>query len=164
MMAERPTSSVEEVVLRALQRLEAEDAHLFDVGVSERSLTFRLGLYLQEAFGNDWRVDCEYNRNGRSPKRLDAIKQERLAINPDSKSEGDVFPDIIVHHRDEPGPNLLVIEAKKASEQTQESVAFDYLKLRAYRDELGYRSTAFIVFGIDANHPSCTVDFDPERR
>jgi hypothetical protein len=49
-----------------------------------------------------------------------------------------------------------VIEAKKASEQTEENIAFDYLKLRAYRDELGYRSTAFVVFGIDANHPSCT--------
>ena len=94
------------------------------------------------------------------PKRLDTVKQKRLATNPDSKSEGDVFPDIIVHRRCEDGPNILVIEAKKASEQTEENIAFDYLKLRAYRDELEYRSTAFVVFGIDANHPSCTVDFD----
>ena len=81
-------------------------------------------------------------------------------MNQDSKSEGDVFPDIIVHRRGEDGPNLLVIEAKKASEQTEESIAFDHLKLQAYRDELGYHATAFIVFGTDANHPSCAVDFD----
>src|ERR1039458_2874303 len=113
-----PTAGeIREAVNRALERLKAEDAHLFNVNVSERSLTFRLGLYLQCEFP-DWRVDCEYNRHGEYPKRLIEVKRQRQLDDPTSKTEGDVYPDIIVHWRGEAGPNLLVIEAKKASELT----------------------------------------------
>ncbi len=153
------TDEIQNAVNRALDRLKAEDAHLFHVSVHERSLTFRLGLYLQNEFP-DWRVDCEYNRHGTYPKRLDAIRRERLAETPNARTEGDVYPDIIVHCRGDHGPNLLVIEAKMASKVTAKSRRFDWLKLYAYRDELAYQSIALIVFGTDPDDPSCTADFD----
>jgi hypothetical protein len=36
-----------------------------------------------------------------------------------------VFPDVIVHERGAPGPNLLVVEAKKSSDLNDENEAFD---------------------------------------
>ncbi len=54
-----------------------------------------------------------------------------------------VFPDIIVHRRGRDGPNLLVVEAKKAT--SRRSSDFDFVKLRAYRQQLGYLTAAFVV-------------------
>lgn len=154
-----PTNDdIRTAVIRALTRMVADDTHLFHVGVSERSLTFRLGHYLQCEFPR-WQVDCEYNRNGEVPKRLRRIREEMLAQNPDTKSKGGVFPDIILHRRGPDGPNLFVIEAKKASENTPEDERFDRLKLGAYQDELGYHLTAFVVF-VDNDIPTFTIDFD----
>jgi hypothetical protein len=48
----------------AFQELFNSDRILFDLGsqgISEQSVTFRLGLYLQHRF-RDHNVDCEYNR------------------------------------------------------------------------------------------------------
>src|SRR4051812_13278406 len=89
-----PAPSDEEIrqaVVRALERLKIEDAHLFKVGISERSLTFRLSLYLRDEFDAGWRVDCEYNRDGKYPKRLDAVRAYRITVDPNSKSHGDVY-------------------------------------------------------------------------
>src|SRR5687767_7276694 len=58
-----------------------------------------------------------------------------------------------------PGPNLLVIEAKKSSDLKVENEDFDYLRLRAYKDELHFRQAAFIMFVTDAAAPDYTVDF-----
>jgi hypothetical protein len=136
----------------------AHDAHLFHVSVSERSLTFRLGYYLQQEFP-DWHVDCEYNRNGEIPKRLYVAMLEATKRKPDTKSQGEVFPDIILHRRGPDGPNLLVIEAKKSSDLTLENERFDRLKLGAYQDELGYHLTAFIVFVADEHAPTYKIEF-----
>jgi hypothetical protein len=54
-----------------------------------------------------------------------------------------VFPDIVVHQRGPDGPNLLVVEAKKATSGMDS--AFDCAKLKGYKEELGYRFAAFVV-------------------
>ncbi len=150
---------IRDAVQRALDRLTQEDAHLFSVNVCERCLTFRLALYLQSEFP-DWRVDCEYNRDGRFPKQLSEVKRQRRLHDPTSRTEGDVYPDIIVHHRGPEGPNLLAIEAKRECDLTKKEIAFDYVKLRGYRDELAYQCVAFIIFGSDPHGPYCKPDFD----
>ena len=145
-------------VQRALEWMKVHDAHLFDVDGSERSLTFRLGCYMQQEFPK-WNVDSEYNRNGEVPKALKAVLEDVKRRKPDTKSKGHVFPDLILHRRGPAGPNLLVIEAKKESERTPENEAFDRLKLAAYQDELHYRVAAFIVFGTDENNPTYELEF-----
>jgi hypothetical protein len=153
---------IRNALLGALECLLEEDGHLFKAGTSERSLTFRLGVNLQNEVDDHWRVDSEYNRNENVPKRLEQIKGKRLALNPKSRSRGDVYPDLIVHHRGKEGPNRLAIETKKADEQTAKNTAFDYMKLREYQTELGYGSVAFVVFGTDEAEPYVKVFFDVE--
>ena len=79
--------------------------------VGERAIVFRFGHYLDLLFSefieqntetqnlkNYYSIDVEYNRNGLSPKHLQGI--------------GNVYPDLIIHHRGDNEDNLLVIEFK----------------------------------------------------
>lgn len=140
-------SPVQDIVVAALDRMKTHDAQLFRINVSERTLTHRLAVYLEAAF-EGWHVDCEYNRDGDIPKSLQTKRGRKR-----------VLPDIIVHKRGPKGPNLLVIEAKKSSDLTMKNKNSDYIKLRAYKDELQYSHTAFIVFCTDESVPRYMVDF-----
>lgn len=133
----------------ALARLTKEDGVLFKFNANERSLSFRLALYLTAVFP-DFDVDCEYNRHHRDDRhRKRLFSRELRAFAPRKVSLADedgltVFPDIIVHRR-ETDDNLLVIEIKKTTSLVKET--FDLAKLAAYRKELGYRFAKFIRLG-----------------
>lgn len=102
-------------VNEALDRLYNEDLHLIiyysDSGrhgvrhhVGERAIVFRFGLYLFEIFSQkDYLktldLDCEYNRNGKQPKKLPAFGNG-------------TYPDIILHKRGSNDFNTLVMEFK----------------------------------------------------
>jgi hypothetical protein len=47
-------------VARAVSSVITKERTLFEVDVTERSLTHKLGEHLQHAFP-DWNVDCEYH-------------------------------------------------------------------------------------------------------
>jgi hypothetical protein len=122
----------------ALEMLGKNDRFLFEGDASERSITHKLAEYLQKQFP-DWNVDCEYNRKGLNPKSLRGIKE--CAGHEDSDL---VYPDIIVHLRNE-NSNLLVIEVKKKLL----SPKCDYKKLELFTDtngDYGYRLGLFIEF------------------
>ena len=76
----------------------------------ECSISHRLGAYLQGIFP-DWDVDCEYNRDGVGPKKID-----HLALNSDvdDTETRTVFPDIVAHRRGTK-TNHLAIEIKESS-------------------------------------------------
>jgi hypothetical protein len=88
---------------RSFDRLFDHDGELFERGIGgvhEQTLTFRLGIYIQQEFPA-FNVDCEYNRRGADSKKR--------------CSAGSLIkPDVVVHRRGADGPNLLVIEAKKS--------------------------------------------------
>ena len=136
--------SIEEVskgLNRALSRFTDGERDLIALDPSERSLTRRLALYIEREF-EGWAVDCEYNRVGiDNPKEILANAPGSVA--PDADDAVTVFPDIIVHRRGPQGPNLLVVEAKKATSRVPRD--FDLLKLYAYRTQLGYPYAAFVV-------------------
>ena len=127
---------VEERVCAALSKLLEKDHHLLKKDANERSITHRLGIYLQEMFP-EWDVDCEYNLDGHKPKR----------------TNGRVFPDIIVHRRGTKC-NLLVIEAKKTT--SSESDIYDLNKLCEFKEkeELRYKHALFIKLGAGADWES----------
>jgi hypothetical protein len=129
-------ADVEERLKAALQQLCVKDRHLLYVGASERSIAFRLGLYLQCKF-SDWHVDCEYNRHGPNRKRV-ALDESRCA------SKDLVIPDIIIHRRGQQGPNLLAIEVKKDIDGQGGKVQHDLEKLKAYKRELCYAYAVFL--------------------
>ncbi len=138
----------------ALQRLKINDRLLFTHNVNERSICFRLGLYLQEEFPS-FTVDCEYNRNHEDRKFKKRLSDDKLNKMADVyrghrlKSGSDflsVYPDIIVHRRDT-NDNLLVIETKKTTSKVSD--AFDRQKLLVYCKALKYRFAKFIRFRAD---------------
>lgn len=98
------TADILSPVESAIEEVFSRDSQLFDLGtngISEQSVTFRLGHYLQLRFQN-LHVDCEYNRCGTDLKTDENVDLEWMK------------PDVIVHHRKEKYANILVIEAKKA--------------------------------------------------
>ena len=86
-------------LLKALEKLYEKDGELLKIEASERSIAFRLGIYLDELFRNtDLIVDCEYNRKGDRPKALVGKKY--------------TYPDLIVHKRKTHKDNRMILEIK----------------------------------------------------
>jgi hypothetical protein len=99
----------------ALERVAEQDLHLLGVDVSERCIASRLAMYLQEQFP-EHHVDVEYNRDAETPKRL-GLPEECANIG-DHNGRAFVVPDVIVHRRGAAGPNILILELKKTTNQT----------------------------------------------
>ncbi len=128
------------------------ESELLENNTNERSLTHKFAECLQQFFGTDWSVDCEYNRAGSDPKIIEEIKHipsvgERVETD-DIKSRT-VYPDIIVHKRGEDGPNLLVIEAKKDATEVERD--YDIQKLNLIKQQYNYSFSAFLNFLTQSN-------------
>lgn len=137
-------------VTMALERFYNRDIYLVHAGANERSLTFRLGMYLQQIFP-DWDVDCEYNKNCAAlggnkflSGRCKNTPQWHCADCRD-KRECTVFPDIIIHKRGT-SENLLVIEAKIKATCEQKREDQDKIEEYLLEPTLQYRYGFFIDF------------------
>ena len=131
---------------RAYQMLIKKDKYLLEIDANERSITHRLAIYLELEFP-EYDVDCEYNRDGFSSKRLIGYKKK---IDSDDTDGVTVYPDIIIHHRGE-RDNFIVIEAKKYS-STDDS---DKEKLNIYKNELLYKHAYFVRFLVGEDSKNC---------
>lgn len=129
----------------ALGRLYTADEFLIKEDVNERSISYRLAMYLQfeiNRLETGWNVDCEYNRIGTSKIAGEFLtKKMKLRVKKNITSEDtkatSVFPDINIHHRGEEGfkNNLLVIEIKKNKNKDE----YDFQKLGQYCEQLKYQ-------------------------
>lgn len=137
-------SEVRSKIIAAIRHLHKNDQYLLDHDLNERSIAFRLALYIQQEFAG-WNVDYEYNRmSGDFIKKLEDIAGTFNNIT------GNVFPDIIIHIRGSDN-NLLVIEVKK-NPSTPTEDKYDTKKLNVFKKELGYQFIAFIKFYNDFNN------------
>jgi hypothetical protein len=68
-----------EAVVAAIVQFLGEDSYLLEVDANERSMSHRFGMFLQSQLP-EWHVDCEYNRDGVDPKRI-----EYLGLVPDDE-------------------------------------------------------------------------------
>jgi hypothetical protein len=127
---------VSAAIIDALRTLLDEDEYLFQNDVHERTIGACLAWYLKPHFPG-WHVDPEYNKHGSDPKKVAWRAHGRRSI---------VVPDIIVHHRGPEGPNLLVIQIKKSS--NDETSGDDMAKLRGMRADLDYAHALFVRFGV----------------
>ena len=109
------------------------------------SRLFQIGLL------EDWNVDCEYNRDQYTIKTL----KYALVQNGNIKKRN-VVPDIIIHQR-KTDHNLLAVEVKKVT--NRENRFKDEAKLRAFREQLGYRYTLFVDFDTGDNASIANVVF-----
>jgi hypothetical protein len=143
-------SFIESRVKKVINLLIKHDPFLLQSNVNERSISHKLAEYLQGEF-QEWHVDCEYNRDHDLTKRLQVPTNTPRIDDTEAKT---VFPDIIVHHRNEK-ENLLVIEVKKSS--NSDNGDFDRKKLEAFvKPPFSYRYGLFLklnVGGLDmADH------------
>ncbi|OPX45118.1 hypothetical protein CLHUN_10050 [Ruminiclostridium hungatei] len=142
----------------AIDTLRVNDNYLLINDVNERSIAHKLAVYMEQTFGRDYDIDCEYNRNSGDIKKIKMLVAKWVELyNPSVIIEDDmlsgilvektVFPDIIVHKRGNPDENLLVIEVKKSTSSV--NVDFDIEKLKCYTEpgnKLNYKYGAFIKF------------------
>lgn len=120
--------NIERAVKNSLDKLIKNDVILLKENVNERSITYRLAMYLQEEF-EGYEVDCEYNRmNIGHSINIKTINYDNNDVPIDDDNATTVFPDIIVHKRNKP-ENLLVIEAKKS---INKNLKLDKKKLRIF--------------------------------
>ena len=124
-------------VAAALSALLRNDYDLLIMNANERSITFRFAMYLQSQFP-DWTVDCEFNRDGVDPKKL-----EHMDLYPDSEDDEakTVFPDVIVHRRGTK-QNHLALEFKKSTSHVDRQI--DLKKLLGYKQQLCYAHALFV--------------------
>lgn len=152
---------VESGIARAFLRFIKNDHHLLTVDASERSMTHRLAVYLEQEFP-EYHVDCEYNRKLCDTKTIDlwrdkikTLETKRDNYDPYSKDyeeiqgiidggEVSVYPDIIIHHRGTDN-NFIVIEAKKL---VGNPVIDDQEKLKSFKSSLTYKHAYQILFPV----------------
>jgi hypothetical protein len=113
-------------VVAAVGEFYAQETHLLEKDLGERTLTHRLAVHVEKQFPG-WQVDCDYNRLGERTLRL----PHGTIVSTDDALGKSVYPDIVVHQREIPN-NLLAIEVRKtANHQPPEH---DQHKLRALTD------------------------------
>ncbi|TDP83889.1 hypothetical protein C7957_14314 [Halanaerobium saccharolyticum] len=145
----------------SLDKLIEKDKHLVDTKTNERSLTHRLGMYLQNLF-EYWDVDCEYNRDGNKPKRINWDIEPEEIESTDTQGKT-VYPDIIIHQRGKQSTiNLAVIEVKKTDNFSRSEVIKDIKKLIEYKNShLNYEFACFIKINVSEEKNEKPYNFYP---
>lgn len=114
--------NIKKDLLEAIEKLYQNDYSLIDRGCSERSIVFRLGIYLHEKIKcTKYDIDCEFNRSGHIPKYF---MDKKIC-----------YPDIIIHERGNDSNNMLVIEVKTANCKTKNLYINDKCKLEKFTDK-----------------------------
>lgn len=131
------------IVDSAVAQLYTETESLIQREGLERSITFRLGIYLNDLFRNtiwlsNFDFDIEYNKNGLNSKRT-------------PRRPNGVQPDIILHRRRSNNENVMVIEIKGWwDRRTRDD---DRVKLEDFTHQDGeykYGLGVFLDFGKEA--------------
>ena len=146
MKPEKLKSKVE----KAIELLLKNDLFLLEIGVHERSVAHKLAEYLQQEFP-EYHVDCEYNRYGKSVKEIRNIR---------------VYPDIIIHKRDNQKNNLLAIEIK-TKKVGKKKINKDRNKLRNFTSLSGkfkYRFGLFLKFDCKKLIDNKWYEYDSEKK
>ena len=132
MISEESVKDAIKCCKNAIREFYKKDYKLIDLQCNERSMMFRIGIYLYEHMKahnslNEYDLDCEYNRKGINIKTIDDKK---------------IIPDILIHKRDDDNINLVAIEIKKSGN----SIKHDKEKLEKLTDNNGkYRYSQGLV-------------------
>lgn len=127
---------IENKIILSIKKFYQKDFELLnyeteDPIICERTVTHKLGCYLQKLFER-YNVDCEYNRHLKDIKKLE---------------DKNIFPDIVIHTRKTDDYNLVWIEVKKGS-GSEEEKNHDREKLKkvtALNGEYCYKYGIFII-------------------
>jgi len=134
---------LKKIIDKALDELYNEEPSLISSKVNERSIAFRLGIYIETLKNNSkenkeykyYDLDVEYNKNQDDFKKVP------------SKPNG-AIPDLILHKRGNNWNNLLIIEIKRPKNYTGRND--DREKLKDFTNRKGdyiYGLGVFIILG-----------------
>ena len=152
-MIELNQEEAEALVIKMLNKLYRRDAFLLQkkLNLTERAITHKMGVYLQQFAPKNLDVDCEFNRMGKNISgEIDYTDGDYFAktvclskgLVPDDDDMGSrVFPDIIVHERGKAN-NYIIIEVK--IDWKNGKAEHDIKKLKAYKDDLKYQFAFFV--------------------
>ena len=135
---------INKMLNNALNKLYNNDASLIIRRTNERSIVFRLGIYLQEELNinglEEYNLDCEYNRN------MEESKSTCNLLN-------GTYPDLIIHTRESNENNLLILEFKTWWNSNQDN---DEYKIREFKNSpYNYIYGATVLIG--RNHHTTNV-------
>lgn len=163
-------SEIQKKVKNAIDKLFVNDPYLLEADANERSISHKLALYIQEEFEefDVLDVDCEYNRDKHhvTKKLLNWRNRCLKGIKPDDDDAKTVFPDIIVHQRDESINNLLVTEIKKSCNLNNRECDCDKEKIKNFISDpkLHYKFGVFINFGVQNKAGTFCWNWFPEDK
>lgn len=161
-------SEIQKKVKNAIDKLFDKDFYLLKANANERSISHKLAIYIQEEFEefDIFDVDCEYNRDKlHDPKKLLNWRHRCIKdLKPDDEDAKTVFPDIIVHQRNENINNLLVVEIKKSCNYNNRECACDKEKIKNFISDpkLHYNFGVFINFGVKNKAGTFSWNWFPE--
>ncbi|MEO1855567.1 hypothetical protein [Chromohalobacter sp.] len=147
-------TSVKEKLSHALGTLLERDSYLLTASATERSLSFRLAMYLQQAFP-DWDVDIEYNRWSGPCKRTRHMTTVSHTADTDART---AYPDIIIHHRGT-HENLAAIEVQKSTNSFGKHQ--DIKKIQSYKRDSGFHHAIFVDIGVGDDAGRTQVELMP---
>ncbi len=124
----------------ALHMLFKREKYLLLTDAHEQAITHRLAVYL-EGFYPEYHVDCEYNRYGIDPKRVDQSLRK---------------PDIVIHERGQSGSNLMVLEIKPWK-TNQREIDADCEKLKRIKQEFSYSFALSLTLGLVNEVPKAGI-------
>ncbi len=133
----------------ALVSFFEKDRALLQSGVREDSVAHRLAMHIGTQF-DGFDVDAEYDK-----MHIDGIPYPKKYILPDGR-EVHAIPDIIVHRR-RSMENRVAIEIKKITNPRGRKK--DFVKLEAYKSQLGYQFAVFLEIGLTENKPVYQIQF-----
>ena len=107
---------------KAKEKFLKEEKEIIEINVNERTLSARLMFHLQTLLLNEiyqenykeYSVDCEYNRINEIEYKILKVCEYIEKTKNFEEVDKKVYPDIIVHKRNE-NNNLIVIEMKKVN-------------------------------------------------
>jgi hypothetical protein len=142
-LTQEQKQALKDIIDTTIARLYERDGDLIQREGLERSIAFRMAVYLNNLFVNsDWLrgldFDMEYNKNGLNTKRI-------------PRRPNGVQPDIILHRRRSNEENVLVVEIK--GWWNNASRDDDRIKLEDFTHQDGeykYGLGVFLDFGKEA--------------
>lgn len=151
---------IEEIINLSLDKLYVNEKEILtkEYNIGERTISNKLGNYIDMLIGHQYDVDVEYNRMRTKYEHNDLGNLMGKTLNWEDSGEGSsfVYPDIIIHKRDT-SINIVEIEVKMSWKNRKKD--FDYLKINEYMKQLGYQFGVYIE--LYEERGNCLIEFGP---
>lgn len=149
----------------ALLDFTENEVGLLEQDAHEEAISTALVAYLRNNFAEfDYHFDGQYDKRIYQNQVVKKTTEFLLSQLPESKIpkghnknidivKKQVLPDVILHDRNSPSHNFLVIEVKKTTNKNKQDRDYDILKLETFTSrDLNYRFGVFIDFRTGADY------------